>query len=93
MQEFDFEGPDRKAQELANAESMLNNIDSILLNGAKLVLDKVYDSIGLNRIADDTLRQLVVARLCQPIIKMAIVDYLKSHFHEDVGLSKNYLGV
>lgn len=90
MQEFDFEGPERKAQELANAESMLNNIDSVLLNGAKLVLDKVYDSIGFNRIADDTLRQLVVARLCQPMSKMATVDYLKSHFDEDVDLNKIY---
>lgn len=88
--EFDFEGPENKAQELANAESMLNNIDSVLLNGAKLILEKVYNSIGFNRIADDTLRHLVVARLCQPMSKMATVDYLKSHFDEDVNLSKIY---
>lgn len=31
-------------------ETTLNNIDSILLNGAKLILDKVYDSVGFNRI-------------------------------------------
>lgn len=88
--ELDFEGPENKAQELANAESMLNNIDSVLLNGAKLILDKVYNSIGFNRISDDTLRHLVVARLCQPMSKMATVDYLKSHFDEDVNLSKIY---
>lgn len=46
------------------AKSMLDNIDSILLNGAKLIIDEVYDSIGFNQIEDEVLRQLVVARLC-----------------------------
>ncbi len=88
--EFDFDGPDRKEQELKVAQEMLNNVDSILLNGAKLILDKVYDSIGFDRVGDDVLRHLVVARLCQPLSKMATVDYLKSHFDEDVDLSKIY---
>ena len=69
---------------------MLKNIDTILLNGAKLIIDKVYDSIGFNKIEDETLRQLVVARLCQPMSNMATVEYLKSHFDEDVSLNKIY---
>ena len=69
---------------------MLENIDTILLNVAKLIIDKVYDSIGFNKIEDETLRQLVVARLCQPMSKMATVEYLKSHFDEDVSLNKIY---
>jgi transposase, IS4 family len=72
------------------AKSMLDNIDSILLNGAKLIIDKVYDSIGFNQIEDEVLRQLVVARLCQPLSKMVTVEYLKSHFDEDVSLNKIY---
>lgn len=46
MQDLDFEGPDRKAQALANAESMLNNIDSELLNDANIenyVLDGIQE--------------------------------------------------
>lgn len=81
---------ERKFKELEDAHAMLNNVDSVLLNGAKLLLDKVYDSVGFNRIADEILRQLVVARLCQPMSKMATVEYLKSHFDEDVSLSKIY---
>ena len=69
---------------------MLKNIDTILLNGAKLIIEKVYDSIGFNKIEDETLRQLVVARLCQPMSNMATVEYLKSHFDEDVSLNKIY---
>lgn len=87
---IDFEGIARKDQEVKAADAMLNNIDSILLNGAKLIIDKVYDSIGFNQIEDEVLRQLVVARLCQPMSKMATVEYLKSHFDEDVSLSKIY---
>jgi transposase len=88
--EFDFEGEEKKAEELAMAESVLDNVDSILLNGAKLILDKVYDSIGFSQIRDEVLRHLVVARLCQPMSKMATVEYLKSHFDEDVDLNKIY---
>lgn len=90
IQELDFEGADRKLDEIAAATKFLDNVDSILLNGAKLLLDKVYDSVGFNKIPDEVLRHLVVARLCQPMSKMATVDYLKSHFDEDVDLSKIY---
>ena len=90
IQELDFEGADRKATEIQSAEHFFGNVDAILLNGAKLIIDKVYDSVGFNKIPDEILRQLVVARLCQPMSKMATVDYLKSYFDEDVNLSKIY---
>lgn len=87
---IDFEEPIRKEEEMENALRFLGQIDSVLLNGAKLILDKVYNEIGFNQIKDETLRQLVVARLCQPLSKLATVDYLKRHFDEDVNLSKIY---
>ena len=90
IMELDFDGADRKSEEIASAHRFLDNVDSILLNGAKLIIDKVYDSIGFDRIPDAILRHLVVARLCQPMSKMATVEYLKSHFDEDVDLSKIY---
>ncbi len=90
IQELDFEGPEMRSRELEAAETMLSNVDSILLNGAKLILDKVYDSVGFNQVGDEILRHLVVARLCQPMSKMATVEYLKSHFDEDVDLNKIY---
>ena len=57
-----------KRQELYAAKAMLGNVESILLNGAKFILDKVYDSIGFNRVDDNVLRHLVVARLCHPCL-------------------------
>ena len=69
VQKLDFDGPKRKEEELYAAKAMLGNVESILLNGAKFILDKVYDNV---------LRHLVVARLCHPMSRMATVDYLNS---------------
>ena len=44
--EIDFDGAGRKTLEMEYANAMLDNIDSVLLNGAKLILDKIYDSVG-----------------------------------------------
>lgn len=90
VMEIDFAEPDIKIQERENAEIVLNNIDGILLNGARLILDKVYDSVGFDKVGDDILRHLVIARLCEPMSKMATADYLKTHFDEDVNLSRIY---
>ena len=57
IRELDFEGHESKDRERAAAEEMLSNVDSILLNGAKLILDKVYDSVGFNRVDDVVLRR------------------------------------
>ena len=69
---------------------LLSNIENILLNGAQLILNRVYRLVGFDAIEDDILKQLVIARLCQPSSKAGTVDYLKSHFDEDVELHKIY---
>jgi transposase len=68
----------------------LSNIENILLNGTQLILDQVYRLVGFDAIKDDILKQLAIARLCQPSSKAGTVDYLKSHFDEDVELHKIY---
>lgn len=80
----------KEEEEKHLTEHLISNIENILINGTQLILDKVFELIGFNNIEDDTLRQLVVARLSQPMSKSATVDYLKSHFDEDVKLYKIY---
>ena len=46
--------------------------------------------IGFDRINDTVLKDLVVARICQPRSKAATVEYLKSYYDEDVDLSNIY---
>lgn len=80
----------QEIEELNVTDSLLSNIENILHNGSQLMLNKVYDSIGYDAIDDYILRQLVISRLVQPMSKSATVEYLKSHFDEDVHLNKIY---
>ena len=79
-----------KRIEKASTYQVLDNIENILINGTQLIIDKVYDHIGFNSIEDEVLKQLVIARLSQPLSKSGTVDYLKSYYDEDVNLSKIY---
>ena len=85
-----FEVHDRAIEEKQVTEYLLSNIEKILLNEAQLILNKVLKLTGFNAIEDDIFRQLVIARLCQPMSKLATVEYLKSHFDEDAQLHRIY---
>ena len=45
----------------------VGNMDAVLINGTQLLLDCIYDNIGFNRIPDEILRHLVIARVSQPV--------------------------
>ena len=77
-------------KEIAETRQFLSYITNITLDGADLLLDRVFDSVGFNRIEDPVFRRLVKARLSYPASKAATVEYLKNHFDEDVSLSKIY---
>ena len=89
---LDLFGEERNKSEaeLLSAEQILSCITNISINGADLILDRVFDNVGFNRIDDEVFRQLVKARLSYPTSKAATVEYLKNHFDEDVSLSKIY---
>jgi hypothetical protein len=75
--ELDFE--DTKGRELEETERVIDNMDAVLLNGTQLLLNLIYDSIGFNRIPDEILRHIAIARVSQPANKLATTEYLKSH--------------
>lgn len=89
---LDLFGEDRQKceAERLTVEQLLSNITNITIDGADLVLDRVFDNVGFNRIEDDVFRKLVKARLSYPASKAATVEYLKNHFDDDVSLSKIY---
>lgn len=88
QQEFDFD--DCRGREQEETARFVENVDSIMINGTQILLGKVYDSIGFNRIPDEILRHLVIARVSQPRSKLATVEYLKSYYDEDVDLNRIY---
>lgn len=81
---LDFFGKERKKcdAELMSAEQILSCIINIPINGADLILDRVFDNVEFNRIDDEVFRQLVKARLSYPASKAATVEYLKNHFYD-----------
>ncbi len=81
---------DESEKARAEYRSMLSKVDRTLLNMPQTILNSIYGRIGFNAIDDDILRHLVVARVCQPMSKVATVDYLKSYFDEDVRLHNIY---
>ena len=85
-----FAAYEKEREEKEVVERLLSNVENILLNGTKLILDRVFELVGFDAIKDDIFRALVVARICQPLSKLATVDYLKSHFDEDIELNKIY---
>ena len=73
---LDLFGEERKKcdAELLSAEQMLSYITNVSINGADLILDRVFDNVGFNRIDDEVFRQLVKARLSYPASKAATVS-------------------
>ena len=90
QREIDFAGSSVMQAERLEVERVMSNISSVVLNGPQQILSQVYDSIGFDRIKDDVLRHLVIARICQPASKVATVEYLKAYFEEDISLGQIY---
>ncbi|WP_085537310.1 IS1634 family transposase [Massilibacteroides vaginae] len=88
QQELDFD--DNKGRELEETERVINNMDAVLINGTQLLLDRIYDDVGFNRIPDKILRHLVIARVSYPASKLATTEYLKSYYDEDIDLNNIY---
>jgi hypothetical protein len=88
QQILDFD--DVKGRELEETSRFIDHIDSVLINGTQLLLNRIYDDIGFNRIPDEILRHLVIARVSQPASKLATVSYLKSYYDADVDLNHIY---
>jgi hypothetical protein len=76
--QLDLFGEEREAceKEIQDVNRFLSNVTNILINGSDLILDRVFDSIGFNKIEDDIFRKLVKARLSYPASKAATVEYL-----------------
>lgn len=85
-----FEVYNRTVEERQVTEYLLSNVENILLNGVQLILNNVFKLTGFDSIEDEIFRQLVIARLSQPMSKASTVEYLKSHFDEDAQLHRIY---
>jgi len=83
VQEFDF------FNEKELFQSLLSSITSHNLVGIELVLGKIFDEIGFNRIKDPIFKDLVLYRLVYPKSKLKTTEYMyrfaqKSYSEDDI---------
>lgn len=70
--------------------TLFDSISAIVQNGPHLILDSIYDGVGFGALGDDILKMLVVSRLCQPMSKLATVDYLRRYNGVEVNVNTLY---
>lgn len=58
--------------------------------GPELILGKLFDRIGFNKIDNQLLRDLVITRLVYPVSKLKTVEYLKKYKDIEVSVSSIY---
>lgn len=85
-----FKQIEQEQEEKRSIEYVFSNIENILLNGTQIILEKVFKSIGFDKLGDEVLKHLVTARLSQPLSKSATSAYLKDYFDEDLHYQKIY---
>jgi len=60
-------------------QSIYDNIQGIQLLGPELILGKLFNEIGFNKIGDELFRHLVIARIIYPVSKLKTIDYLQKY--------------
>ena len=68
--EFDFSNSNQLIQ------NVLENITALKLSGIDLILGKIFDEIGFNKIEDSLFKDLVLYRLVYPKSKLKTTEYL-----------------
>lgn len=66
------------------------SIEQIQLIGPELILGKLYDEIGFNRIKEKEFRHLVITRIIYPGSKLRMVDYVQRHTGVHLEIDKVY---
>ena len=71
-------------------DTFFNGIEDISLTGPELLLGKIFDEIGFNKLKDDFFRHLVITRLVYPVSKLKTVDYLSKYKGITIKIDKLY---
>ena len=82
--------PFNQLQELQFADSFINYIQNLTLIGPELLLGKIFDEIGFNKIEDELFRHLVITRLVYPVSKLKTVDYLFKYKNLEISVYSIY---
>ena len=82
--EFDFSG-DRQT-----TEGVLNNIKQVNISGTTLLLGKIFNIVGFDKIDSALFKNLVIQRMSFPASKLKTVDLLQRHQSIDINVQEVY---
>lgn len=84
QQSLDFSSKDNLIK------SAFNNITSHTEIGTDLLLGKIFDEIGFDKINNSVFKELVLARLCNPVSKLKTSEYLLSNKGTELPVQQIY---
>lgn len=76
--------------ERAVIDLFFKGIDSIQLAGPELLLGRLFDEIGFNKIKGELFRSLVITRLVYPVSKLKTTDYLFKYTGSIIDVERIY---
>lgn len=71
-------------------EQVLEGIEQLNLSGGELLLGKLFDEIGFNKIDDFLFRQLVLCRLLYPVSKLKTTDWISKYKNLNIDVERVY---
>lgn len=77
-------------ERLLSQSEIISSIRDLRQDGAVQLLGQVYRSIGFESLGDKILRDLAIARVCEPRSKLATVDYMRRYWGEDYHYQQVY---
>jgi len=80
-----------KQDDLASVKKFIKQkVISIKLIGPNLILGKIFDEVGFNKIDDVLFKKLVIARLVAPKSKLATTRYFNDFLKEQIDVEQIY---
>lgn len=76
--------------ESSTTDDFLNNITNISIAGVSLIIGRIYDEIGFNKVGGDLLKYLVITRLSHPSSKLKTTENLQRYFSITINEDKIY---
>jgi transposase len=72
------------------AKSVSQSIKSINTIGIELLVTRLYNEIGFNKIDSDVFRLLVIARIANPVSKLKTIEYLDNYHNIKINKDQIY---
>lgn len=71
-------------------DMFFDGLDAIRLVGPELLLGKIFDQVGFNKIRGELFRPLVLTRLVYPVSKLKTTDYLFKYTGTQIDVERIY---